>query len=231
LRGQIPDEVFTKEYNPPKTDGTGNIRENLRKAADLLKQAGWSVKAGKLVNDKTGEPFSFEILLSDPTYERATLPFVKNLERLGIEARVRSVDTAQYQRRTDDFDFDMTIDSWGQSESPGNEQRDMWGIEAADHKGSRNSTGIKSKAIDTLIEAVIAAPDRKALVTRVNALDRVLQWSFLVVPQFYIAVDRLAYWDKFGRPAVTPKQGVQIDMWWVDKDKAASLDQRRAQAK
>ncbi len=231
LRGQIADEVFTKEFNPPKTDGTGNIRDNLRKAAELLKQAGWSVKAGKLVNDKTGEPFSFEILLSDPTYERITLPFVKNLERLGIEARVRSVDTAQYQRRTDDYDFDMTIDSWGQSESPGNEQRDMWGADAADHKGSRNSTGIKSKALDALVEAVIAAPDRKSLVTRVNALDRVLQWSFLTIPQFYIAVDRLAYWDKFGRPAVTPKQGVQIDAWWVDKDKAATLDQRRAAAK
>lgn len=231
LRGQIPDEVFTKEYHPPKTDGTGSIRENLRKAAELLKQAGWSVRAGKLVNDKSGEPFSFEILLSDPTYERITLPFVKNLERLGIEARVRSVDTAQYQRRTDDFDYDMTIDSWGQSESPGNEQRDMWGSDAADQKGSRNGSGIKSKAVDALIEAVIAAPDRKALVTRVNALDRVLQWSFLVIPQFYIAVDRLAYWDKFGRPEVTPKQGVQIDMWWVDKNKAATLDQRRAAAR
>jgi microcin C transport system substrate-binding protein len=231
LRGQIPDEVFTKEYNPPKTDGTGNIRENLRKAAQLLKEAGWIVKAGKLVNDKTGEPFSFEILLSDPTYERMTLPFVKILERLGIDARVRSVDTAQYQRRSDDFDFDMTIDSWAQSESPGNEQRDMWGSDAADHKGTRNSTGIKSKAIDTLVEAIIAAPDRKSLVERTHALDRVLQWSFLTVPQFYIAVDRVAYWDKFGRPAITPKQGVQIGFWWIDKDKAATLDQRRAAAK
>ncbi|MGQ0676122.1 MAG: extracellular solute-binding protein [Rhodospirillales bacterium] len=230
-RGQIPDEVFTREYNPPKTDGTGNVRDNLRKAAALLKEAGWSVKAGKLVNDGTGQPLSFEILLSDPSYERITLPFVKNLERLGIEARVRSVDTAQYQRRTDDFDFDVTIESWGQSESPGNEQRDMWGSEAAGHKGSRNATGLKSKAVDALVEAIIAAPDRKSLIARTHALDRVLQWSFLVVPQFHIPVDRLAYWDKFGRPSVTPKQGVQIDMWWVDKDKAATLEQRRAQAK
>jgi microcin C transport system substrate-binding protein len=229
-RGQIPDEVFTKEYNPPKTDGTGNIRDNLRKAAALLKEAGWSVKAGKLVNDKTGQPLSFEILLQDPTYERTTLPFAKNLERLGIDARVRTVDTAQYQRRTDDFDFDMTLDSWGQSESPGNEQRDMWTSHAADEKGSRNSTGLKSKAVDALVEAIIAAPDRRSLVERTHALDRVLQWEFLVVPQFHISVDRVAYWDRFGRPAVTPKQGVQIGFWWIDKAKAATLDQRRTQA-
>ena len=229
LRGQIPDEVFAKEYKPPMTDGSGNNRENLRKAAELLKQAGWEVKNGKLVDAK-GEPFAFEILLHDPSYERITLPFVKNLERLGVAARVRTVDSAQYQRRMDDFDFDMTIERWGESESPGNEQRYQWGSAAADEKGSQNSTGLKSKAVDALVEAVIAAPDRKALVARVNALDRVLQWSFLAIPQFHIAVDRIAYWDKFGRPAVTPKQGVQVDMWWIDAEKAASLPQRKSQA-
>lgn len=228
-RGQIPDEVFTKEYKPPVTDGSGNNRDNLRKAALLLKEAGWEVKNGKLVDAK-GERFAFEILLYDPTYERNTLPFAKNLDRLGIEARVRSVDTAQYQRRIEDFDFDMIIDSWGQSESPGNEQRYQWGSAAADEKGSHNSTGLKSKAVDALVEAIIAAPDRKSLVERTHALDRVLQWSFLVVPQFYIAVDRIAYWDKFGRPAVTPKQGVQVDMWWIDADKAATLAQRKSAA-
>jgi len=229
LRGQIPVEVFTTEYNPPKTDGSGNNREQLRRAAELLKQAGWTVKQGKLVNDK-GEPFSFEILLSDPSYERSTIPFAKNLERLGIEARVRTVDTAQYQKRTDDFDFDMTIDSFPQSESPGNEQRDFWGSAAAEHKGSRNSAYLKSSAVDQLIEALIAAPDRKALVTRTHALDRVLQWTMLVVPQFYIAVDRVAYWDKFGRPQTNAARGVQFDTWWIDAAKAATLAQRKAAA-
>ncbi len=228
-RGQIPDEVFTKEYKPPVTDGSGNNRENLRKAAELLKQAGWEVKNGKLVDAK-GEPLAFEILLQDPTYERITLPFAKNLERLGIDARVRSVDSAQYQKRTDNFEFDVTIDSFPQSESPGNEQREFWGSAAADEKGSRNSTGIKSKAIDALVDAIIAAPDRKSLVERTHALDRVLQWSILSVPQFYIAVDRVAYWDKFGRPDKVAKQGVQFDTWWIDAEKLATLGQRKAAA-
>ncbi|MCK6450421.1 MAG: extracellular solute-binding protein [Alphaproteobacteria bacterium] len=230
LRGQIPDEVFTQEYNPPRTDGSGNIRANLMKGAQLLKQAGWSIKGGKLVNDKTGEPMRFEFLLNNPQFERIVLPFAKNLERLGIEVSVRTVDTAQYQRRSDEFDFDMTVEIWGQSESPGNEQRDFWSTAAADQKGSRNSVGIKSKAIDELIEKLIAAPDRQALVARTRALDRVLQWGFWVIPNFHTNVDRLAYWDKFGRPEVTPKQGAQFDAWWVDPKKDATLAQRKAAA-
>ena len=230
FRGQIPDEVFTLEYNPPRTDGTGTPRANLIKASQLLKQAGWSIKNGKLVNDKSGAPMRFEILLNNPQFERIVLPFVKNLERLGIDAAVRTVDTAQYQRRSDDFDYDMTVESWGQSESPGNEQRDFWSTAAADQKGSRNSVGIKSKAIDELVESLIAAPDRQSLVMRTRALDRVLQWGHWVVPHFHTNVDRLAYWDKFGRPEVTPKQGVQFDAWWVDPQKAATLAQRKAAA-
>lgn len=228
LRGQIPDEVFTKEYNPPKTDGTGNIREGLRTALGLLKQAGWSIKDGKLTNEKSGEKMAFEILLVSPQFERIALPFTENLKRLGIDASVRTVDTAQFQKRSDEFDFDMVVESWGQSESPGNEQRDFWGSDAATHNGSQNSAGIKSKAIDQLIELLIAAPDREALVTRTRALDRVLQWGHWVVPHYHTNVDRLAHWDKFGRPSVTPKQGVQFDTWWVDQEKAATLAQRKA---
>ena len=228
LRGQIPEEVFTKEYNPPKTDGSGNIRDNLRTALTLLKQAGWSVKDGKLTNEKTGQKMAFEILLVSPDFERIALPFTKNLERLGVEATVRTVDTAQFQKRTDEFDYDMIVDIWGQSESPGNEQRDFWGSAAADQPGSRNSPGIKSKAIDHLIELLIAAPDREALVARTHALDRVLQWGHWLIPNFHTSVDRVAYWDKFSRPAVTPKQGVQVDAWWVDPAKEASLAQRKA---
>jgi len=230
LRGQIPEEVFTKEYNPPKTDGSGNIRDNLRTALTLLKQAGWSVKDGKLTNEKTGQKMAFEILLVSPDFERIALPFTKNLERLGVEATVRTVDTAQFQKRTDEFDYDMIVDIWGQSESPGNEQRDFWGSAAADQPGSRNSPGIKSKAIDHLIELLIAAPDREALVARTHALDRVLQWGHWLIPNFHTSVDRVAYWDKFSRPAVTPKQGVQVDAWWVDPAKEASLAQRKAAA-
>jgi microcin C transport system substrate-binding protein len=230
LKGQIPDEVFTQEYNPPRTDGSGNLRNNLMKAAQLLKEAGWSIKGGKLTNDKSGDVMRFEILLNNPQFERIVLPYVKNLERLGVEATVRTVDTAQYQRRSDDFDVDMTVESWGQSESPGNEQREFWGSDAADQKGSRNSIGIKNKAIDELIELLIAAPDRDQLVVRTRALDRVLQWGFWIVPHFHTNVDRLAYWDKFGRPEVTPKQGVQFDAWWVDQQKASTLAQRKAAA-
>lgn len=231
LRGQIPDEVFTKEYNPPKTDGSGNIREGLRTALGLLKQAGWSVKDAKLTNDKTGEKMAFEILLVSPQFERITLPFTENLKRLGIDATIRTlVDTAQFQKRSDEFDFDMVVESWGQSESPGNEQRDYWGSSAADQKGSQNAAGIKDKAIDQLIELLIAAPDREALVTRTRALDRVLQWGHWVVPNFHTNVDRVAYWDKFARPEVTPKQGVQFDTWWLDAGKAATLAQRKAAA-
>lgn len=230
FKGQIPDEVFSQEYNPPRTDGTGNLRNNLMKAAQLLKEAGWSIKNGKLTNDKSGDVMRFEILLSNPQFERIVLPYVKNLERLGVEATVRTVDTAQYQRRSDDFDVDMTVESWGQSESPGNEQREFWGTDAADQKGSRNSIGIKNKAIDELVELLIAAPDRDQLVVRTRALDRVLQWGFWIVPHFHTNVDRLAYWDKFGRPEITPKQGVQFDAWWVDQQKASTLAQRKAAA-
>ncbi len=222
LKGQIPDEVFTKEYSLPVSDGSGNNRDNLRAAAALLKEAGWEVKDGKLV-DKDGRPFSFEILLFDPSYERIVLPYVQSLHRLGIDARVRTVDTAQYQNRVRDFDFDVIIGLWGQSESPGNEQREFWGSAAADEHGSQNTIGIKSPAIDKLIDAVIAATSRPALVTAVHALDRVLLWGNYVVPQFHAGYDRVVYWDKFGMPATVPDEGVQVDAWWTDPEKAAKV--------
>ena len=227
LRGQIPDEVFTKAYEPPAADGSGNIRGNLRKALRLLKEAGWVIKEGKLVDAGTGAPFAFEILLNQPTWERIALPFRRNLKRLGIDARVRTVDTAQYQRRTEDFDFDMIVDVFGQSLSPGNEQRDLWGSEAADRPGSRNTIGIRSDAIDTPIDLVIAAPDRESLTARTRALDRVLLWGHYVIPHWHIQSFRVAYWDKFGRPAVTPKYGLGFDTWWIDSGKTVALVERR----
>jgi microcin C transport system substrate-binding protein len=212
-KGKIPDEVFTTPYAPPTTDGSGNNRENLRRAADLLKQAGWTSENGALVKD--GKPFAFEILLGNPQFERIVLPYKKTLERLGIQANVRTLaDTAQYRRRSDSFDYDMVVDGFAQSDSPGNEQRDFWGSDAAKREGSSNSIGIADPVIDELIELVFAAPDRKALVTRTHALDRVLLWGHYVVPNFHIASDRIAYWNKFGKPAVVPKNGVQVDAWW-----------------
>src|SRR5262245_1408847 len=181
LRGKVPDEVFTKEYQPPSTDGSGNIREGAREALRLLAEAGWTVKGQRLVNAR-GEPMQFEILLDDPTWERIALPFAKNLERLGITARVRVVDAAQFEKRQDDFDFDVIVGLWPQSLSPGNEQREFWGSQAADARGSRNLAGIKDPAVDRLIELLIQAPDRPSLVARTRALDRVLLWGAYVIP-------------------------------------------------
>ncbi len=221
-RGRIPDEVFTQEYDPPKTDGSGNIRGNLEKAVKLLREAGWDIDKNtrKLTNKTTGAQMKFEILLVMPLFERITLPFAKNLERLGITATVRTVDTAQYQQRVDNFEFDVVVGGWGESLSPGNEQRNYWGSAFADRPGSQNIVGIKDPVVDELIEKVIAAPDRASLVTRVHALDRVLQWGHWVIPHWHIAYDRVAFWDKFGRPKIVPLQGVQIDAWWVGTAKA-----------
>lgn len=230
LRAQLPTEVFTKSYRPPSTDGQRAIRGNLRQAVKLLKQAGWIIKDQKLVNATSGKPFSFETLLVSPAFERIVLPFKKNLERLGIDMRVRTVDTAQYRKRTDDFDFDMVIQSFGQSLSPGNEQRDFWGSSAADRPGGRNIIGIKDPAIDKLIELVISAPDRESLVTRTRALDRALLWNHYVIPQWHIQTFRVAYWDKFGRPATTPKYGLGFDSWWVDPAREAKLNEKKTLA-
>jgi microcin C transport system substrate-binding protein len=223
FRDKIPKEVYTKEYRPPSTLGEGRIRANLRQAMQLLKEAGWVFRNRKLVNDKTGVPFSFEILLSQPTWERISLPFAKNLKRLGIDARVRTVDAAQYQKRMEEFDYDMVVDVFPQSLSPGNEQRDFWSSASADEIGSRNTIGIKDPTVDALIDLVISAPDRESLVFRTRALDRVLLWGHYLIPHWHIRSFRVAYWDKFDRPGVTPKYSLGFDTWWVDHEKEAVL--------
>ncbi len=222
LRGKIPDEVFTTEYQPPKTDGSGNVREQARKAIGLLKQAGWEIKDGKMT-DKAGRKFAFEIILNDAGFERMTLPFKQNLDRIGVEMNVRTVDTSQYRRRTDSFDFDMVIDIWGQSLSPGNEQREFWGSKAADRPGTKNSMGLKDPAVDQLCDLVVSAEDRESLVVRTRCLDRVLQWLEFVVPQFNSDKDLVAYWNRFSRPEKVARYlPISFDTWWVDeaKDKA-----------
>jgi microcin C transport system substrate-binding protein len=228
FRGKVPDEVFTREYQPPATDCSGNIRDGAREALRLLGEAGWTIKGQKLVNAR-GEPMQFEVLLSDPTWERIALPFVKNLERLGVAARVRTVDAAQYEKRQDDFDFDVAVFVWGQSLSPGNEQRDFWGSEAAGTKGSRNLAGIKDPAVDRLIDLVVTAPDRVSLVARTRALDRALLWGHYVIPHWHIRAYRVVHWDKFSRPAVSPKYALGFDTWWVDPQKEAVLARRKGE--
>ena len=229
FRGQIPDAVFTTEYDPPKYDGSGNIRDGLRRALTLLTQSGWTFKDEKLVNAKTGRPFEFEILLDNPQFERIVLPFVDNLKRMGITARVRTVDTAQYERRMDTFDYDMTVVLFPESLSPGNEQREYWGSQAADEQGSHNVLGIKSKVVDALVEELVQSSDRASLVAHTRALDRVLQYGYDVIPNFHLAAFRVAYWDKFRRPAISPKYGVGFDTWWVDPGAEKSVEAKKGE--
>jgi microcin C transport system substrate-binding protein len=230
-RGRVPEAVFARAYEPPSTDGSGHIRPSVITALGLLADAGWTVREQRLVNGKTGEPMRFELLLNDQTWERISLPFVKNLERMGVEARLRLVDPPQYQYRTDNFDFDMLVNVWGESLSPGNEQRNYWGSRAAGEPGSDNLAGIRDPVVDALIDQVIAAPDRPSLVTRTRCLDRVLLWGHYVIPHYHMQAFRLAYWDRFGRPAVQPRYALGFEDWWVDPAKAARVDARRAAAR
>jgi microcin C transport system substrate-binding protein len=223
FRGKVPDEVFTTLYEAPKTDGSGNIRGNLRKALKLLREAGWRVKDGKLTNPE-GEALAFEMLLAQPSMEKLALPLQQNLKRLGIEMSIRSVDVAQYQQRTDTFDFDMIVGGIGQSLSPGNEQRDFWHSSKADIPGSRNQIGIKDPVVDALVDLVIQAPDRESLVARTRALDRVLLWGHYLVPHFHLRASRLIYWNKFSRPKVVAKYSNGYPgTWWIDPEKQAAL--------
>ncbi len=226
-KGQIPDEVFTKEYDPPTTDGSGNIRDNIRVALKLLGEAGWSIKDGKLVNAK-GEQFSFEFLLVQPEFERIVLPFAQNLARIGAKMNVRTVDPAQYENRMRSFDFDMAVVSIGESLSPGNEQREFWTSAAADEPGSQNYVGVKSKAVDALVDLIINAPDRESLVTRTRALDRVLSWSYYVIPNWYLSYYRVASWDKFARPKVSPPYSLALDTWWVEPKRAQDVEAKKS---
>ena len=224
LRGKIPDEVFTTEYNPPVSDGSGTNAENLAKAALLLDEAGWKLDGGTRMKD--GKPFEFEFLLqAGDASERIVQPYVKSLQRLGIKGTTRAVDAAQYQKRSEDFDFDMITSLFPQSLSPGNEQRDFWGSEAADMSGSRNEIGIKDPVIDQLLEELIHAPNRAQLVIYCRALDRILQWRHYVVPNFHMGAFRVAYWDKFGRPAKLPEPtyGIGLAGWWIDPAKEQAL--------
>jgi len=219
FRGQIPDDVFDQRYQPPKTDGSGNLRANLRKAIQLLEEAGYKLgDDGIRVHEQTGKRLSFEIIDSNPLFERWVLPYIANLKKIGVEANFRVLDPAQYQNRMNDFDYDMTIMAIGQSSSPGNEQRDFWSSAKADMQGSRNYIGIKDPAIDDLIEMIIEAPSREELVYRTRALDRVLLAHHYVIPHWHIDYWRVAYWSKLKRPEklsdLTP---AVTTTWWAEE--------------
>jgi microcin C transport system substrate-binding protein len=226
FREQLPQRLFTEPFRVPATDGSGTNRDGLRAALALLREAGWQVRDRRLVNAQ-GQQMRFEILLNSPSFERVALPYRDWLSRLGIEVSVRTVDPAQFQRREDERDFDMIVDVFGQSQSPGNEQRDFWSCPKAIENGSRNTIGICDPVIDSLIERVIAAQSIEALVPAVQALDRVLLWGHYVVPQWHSRTFRLAFWDIFGRPERTPRYGVGFNAWWFDAARAARVNAER----
>ncbi|WP_020408866.1 extracellular solute-binding protein [Hahella ganghwensis] len=215
FKGKIPEKVFTEEYQPPTNPEAGNIRKNLRKASQLLKEAGWVVQNGKLVNKASGKPLAFEITLYSQGFERIVLPFIQNLKRLGIDASLRRIDTTQYINRLRDFDFDMVVYTISQSNSPGNEQIEFWHSSRANVKGSRNLIGIADPVIDELIELVIKAPDRESLIARTHALDRVLLWNHFVIPQWHLPYERIAYWKKLAHPEKQTKLGSDLSTWWI----------------
>lgn len=215
-RSLLSPRLFNEAYVLPQNK-SGHMRSNLKKALDLLSETGWHIHDGVLKN-ADGQIFEFKILLdaaSASTWERVVLPFVGQLKRLGINARIETVDMIQYKNRLDSFDYDMIVTVWGQSLSPGNEQRYFWGSASADTKGSMNYAGIKSPIVDTLIEKIVSAKTAESLVTATNALDRVLLWSYLVIPHWHSPVSRYVYWDKFDMPSTVPMKGVSPLTWWM----------------
>jgi microcin C transport system substrate-binding protein len=225
-RSQLPPDIFTKPFQLPVTDASGNNREVMRGALALLEEAGWKVRDRKLV-DTEGQPFSFEILLDQPAFERVSLPYVQWLSRLGIEARVRTVDPAQFQRLIDTYDYDMIVVAMGESESPGNEQSGYWTCGSVKPEGGYNLMGVCNPVIDDLVRKVVTATDRARLVVAAHALDRVLLAGWYVVPHWHLQSVRVAYWDRFGRPDKPVRTGLAFDSWWLDPARAAANDAAR----
>jgi len=229
VKDEVPPEVFTTEWKNPVNNTSEDFRKNMREASQLLAAAGWTLQGNQLKNAQ-GETLNAEFLLDSPDFQRIVLPYVQDLQKLGINASTRMVDSAQYKRREDTHDYDIIVDNFPQSESPGNEQRDFWGSAAADRDGTRNTAGIKNPAIDKLIDKIVFAKDREDLLAATHALDRVLLWNFYVVPQWHYPFERIAYWDVFGRPAKLPSQtSALMQTWWFDADKQKALTAARGQ--
>jgi len=218
MKDQVPPEVFTTPYTNPVAGDPQKLRDNLKTAIGLFKEAGYELKGNKMVNSKTGQPMSFEILLSNSSFERSVMPFANNLKKIGIDARLRTVDASQYTNRVRSFDYDMIWSIWGETMNPGNEQMDYWGSQAATQQGSRNYAGIANPAIDALIKMIIFAPNRDEQVAAIKAMDRVLLANHYVVPLFYSNNSRLAYWDRMAHPAELPEYSIGFPEVWWSKD-------------
>ena len=252
---ELPPDLFTTEWKNPINGTPEAFRDHMREASKLLADAGWkleqqaaadepcgffcktlrtvglsSARTENVLRNADGDTLTAEFLLESPDFEKIVLPYVQDLQRLGIKASVRMVDGAQYKRREDAHDYDIIVDNFPQSESPGNEQRDFWGSAAADKDGSRNTAGIKNPAIDKIIDKIVFSKDRADLVAATKALDRALLWNYYVVPHWHYPYERLATWDIFGRPQKLPSQtAALLQTWWIDPDKQKALETARSQ--
>ncbi len=225
IRGKIPKEVFAKEYDPPVTDGSGNIRSEVRQALRLLKEAGWEVRDRQLVNVRTGEPFGFELMIYTDTTERIAIPLQKNLERVGITMNIRKVDPSQYLNRWHDHDFDLISSGFSSHIYPDTTLKISWGSDYID--STYNQAAVQDEAVDYLLDGIDEHQgDDEALRSWGRAFDRVLTWNHYVIPQWHLSMFRVAAWDKFSRPAIRPKYALGIDTWWVDPAKERSLPDR-----
>lgn len=228
VKDKVPPEVFTTAYTNPVNDTAQQQRDNLRQALKLLGDAGWQLKGNNLVNAKSGEPMSFEFLLNGPTFEKVGQMYQTALKKIGIELKLRTVDSSQYENRVRSRDYDMIYTGWPQSMSPGNEQIDFFASESAKRPGSRNYAGLTDPAVDTLVRRVIQTADRDDLVAATKALDRVLLWDRIIVPGWTLRKMRAAYWDRFSHPPALPEYSVGFPtIWWYDRDKAAKVGVRQ----
>jgi len=226
FKAQLPPEVFAAPVESlAKT--IPDLRERLRKALRLLAEAGWQIKNGVMTHTATGQPLRFVVTLVSPAFQRVVEPYLDNLKKIGVQATMRVADDAVYERLINAKDFDVIVHSFPESQSPGNEQRDFWHSESATQDGSRNVIGIRHPAVDALVERLIQARSREALVTATRALDRVLWHEHYMVPQWYIAAHRVTYWNRIAHPAQLPLYYNPLSYllwWWYDPAKAAALD-------
>lgn len=224
-RDQLPEEVFS---TPLPMTGPDDMRQRLRQAMELLQEAGYAHNGnGELIHQDTGQPLRFEVLLHDSQFERVVQPLLRNLARLGVKGKLRTVDVSQYLNRLRDFDFDMVVASYPQSNNPGNEQREFWASEYADQPRSRNLIGLEDPVVDALVDQLIAADSRESLQDATRALDRVLLWGFHVIPQWYLGDNRIAAWDKFAGQQPYPRYGIDLDAWWVDPQQSERIEARQ----
>jgi microcin C transport system substrate-binding protein len=215
---QLPPQIFTEPFRMHTTDGSGQDRAGLLAADTLLNEAGWVIKDGARVNAKTGEKLAFEFLFQSPVYERAAAPLRRSLKQLGIDATIRIVDDAQYIKRLETFDYDIIMTVYNRSVFfPGTEQAQEWASSQADEQGSENYSGVKSPVLDALIAKITSVTSEEELLPIGHALDRVLLWEHYLIPNWYLGAFRIAYWDKFGRPAVAPKYSLGFNTWWIQQ--------------